>query len=342
MAHLNLTKKMIEIEAQSKAQSYPDSLVLAYVDAGTAQDTRPDTSICGIIDAAGSVSNKIIWATNYIDNEVKAKLAQAEADIREQSVELDKRIEQVGKSIDKIIVPPIGTVKFSANPKSENGWLLCDGSYIQKSDYPELVSALNRITPGVEDFSEVLKADVPEQISNACIYDGSVWIYFVKARKLVGISSSGKREIPVSGVSGFVELSSVETVLSICGGSLYLAQSQQSGTVIVLLECAVFNGNEPIISMSALNISDHTTGLDTSKCIPSVVDISGTKYMAAGEYEKYDPPTGKQQTRKLCLKTIKWTSGNFSGATEDEYWTALLSARYVTEITYKQATKRMI
>ena len=39
-AHLNLGQRMIELKAQSVAQSYPDSLVLAIVSPSSAEDTR--------------------------------------------------------------------------------------------------------------------------------------------------------------------------------------------------------------------------------------------------------------------------------------------------------------
>ena len=87
VAHLNLGKRMIELELIPLAESYPNSLVLALIDpaAGSVQDTRYDAGICGVIDTAGELSKKAAWALDYIDNEIEGRLSQVEADIAEQN-----------------------------------------------------------------------------------------------------------------------------------------------------------------------------------------------------------------------------------------------------------------
>lgn len=320
VAHLNLTKKMIEIEAQSKAQSYPDSLVLAYVDtaAGTVQDTRPDTDICGIIDAAGSVSNKIIWATDYINNEVKAKLAQAEADINAQSVELDKRIEQVSKAIEQIVSPPIGTIKFSAAQTPENGWLRCDGSFISEASYPALVQALGKINPGIQSFSEIAGGDVARDISNGVLYNGRFWVFSNSAKKLYGISVSNQtiKEINISGTSELstTAASTYPIFLSIIGSAIFLAQRFGTNTYenIALYANYSFSENLSSVSMSKLSIQSHYENIPNPPYYPTgmyVIKASdGYFYMAAAYAAvRYLHATDQGWSKILYCK---WTSSD--------------------------------
>lgn len=144
VAHLNKGKKKIEVEARSVSQSYPDALVLCLVDpsAGTIVDTRYDTDICGVIDSAGGLSNKVQYAINYIDTQVDSKLAQIEAEVRAQEDVLDEKIAEVESVVDQIAPPPIGAIKFSAAQDMGAAWLKCDGRIIKKSDYPALVPLL--------------------------------------------------------------------------------------------------------------------------------------------------------------------------------------------------------
>lgn len=143
-ARLNLGKKMIEIEARSVAQSYPDSLVLALVNPsqGTAEDTRYNTDICGVIYSSGELSSKVIWAVNYIENEIKTKLDEAEKEILKQGDLLNTAITNVWNVVDSIVPPPIGTIKYSASNNVGTEWLKCDGRTIKKRDYPQLFELL--------------------------------------------------------------------------------------------------------------------------------------------------------------------------------------------------------
>lgn len=152
-ATLNTGKKMIELEAIPAAESYPaDTLVLAIVDpaAGTVQDTRYDTGICGVTDSLGGLAGKAAFAQDYIDNEVDGRLQQIEADIAAQETMLDAKIEEAQKYVEKVAPLPIGTIRFSANPNLGEEWLECDGRMVSKEDYPELVGHLLDI-PGMDD-----------------------------------------------------------------------------------------------------------------------------------------------------------------------------------------------
>lgn len=191
VAHLNLGQRLIELKADSVAQAYPDSLVLAIVSPTSAEDTRYNTDICGIIDTAGELSNKTEWAINYINNEIESKLQQVEQDIYAQEQKLDAKIAEVQAVADSIVPPPVGTIKFSASQDVGEEWLQCDGSFINESDYPELVAALGKLTPSGDKFQLISSGEIGPQISNGALYDGRLWVYSYTTKKLYGVDVDG-------------------------------------------------------------------------------------------------------------------------------------------------------
>lgn len=323
VARLNTGKYMIDLVVEPKAADYSsdDVLVLAYVtvsSAGTAtvEDTRYDTTICGVIDSIGNMSGKIEWAINYINTEINAKLEQAERAIANQAAILDAKIAEATAAASRIQPPPVGTIKFSASKDIDETWLKCDGSFVNETDYPELVEALGKLTPGVDDFRELLGAANGEYMSNCALYNGYAWVYLVGSKKLVGyqINGSNKKEISVSGADDLVQLAAVDTVLSICGGAVYLAQNNQKASTFVLLESTGFTGNNSSISMNTLAVASFTTSLDMSRVVPKVVDVNGSKYMALGTRSQTQTQTSGGALYHYYLYYLQWTSGNFSSA----------------------------
>lgn len=148
VAHLNTGKRMIEIEARSVAQTYPDALVLGIVNlsAATVEDTRYNADICGIIDSAGSLSNKVQYAINYIDNVVGDRLSAIEEQTQEQSDEMNKAITSLQVETERLAPLPVGTVRFTKASNGGSDWLLCNGGTFSSSQYPELYSALGNTT----------------------------------------------------------------------------------------------------------------------------------------------------------------------------------------------------
>lgn len=278
-ATLNMGKKMIELEARSAAQAYPDALVLALLnmETGAVTDTRRDTAICGVIDSYGEMSKKLEWATNYIDTEVEKKLEQAENDINEQKEKLSNKISEVSAIVDKIITPPIGTIKFSAAQNMGDEWLPCDGRFISQTNYPVLVQALKGINPGVEEFSEIANEAIDQDISNGVIVNERVWVFSNSAKTLYGVSLVGEDVKSIS-VYGAIELSTSAAVtfpifLSIIGESVFLAQRLSTtgpGLVVVYANYS-FDDNTQSISMSKVSLSE----------FPDTYQLSGPYYQTA-------------------------------------------------------------
>lgn len=324
-AHLNIGLRMVEIIAQAKAspEVYPDSLILAYVTvdaagAGTVEDTRRTPGLCGVVDAMGALSDKVAYAVDYIDNEIAGKLQQAEADIAAQAVLLDAKIVQVAAEVDKLAPPPIGTVKFSASRDVGPEWLRCDGRFINEADYPELVAALGKLTPGIEEFKELLCADSVEQMSNCVVHKGIAWVYLLKRKKLIGITSGGvKKEIAVTGADALVELPTVDTVLSICDDAVYLAQNSGDASAFTLLEFAGVAGDSAAISMTELPISTQLDSIDTRLAYPEVTGVDGSKRILLG----VDSSTS---AFLWYLHVAKWTTGDFASAAVERYEFAML------------------
>jgi hypothetical protein len=333
-ARLNTGLRFLELTALPMAEAYPDCLVLAQVDAaGNVTDTRRDPELCGVVNAAGELSAMAEYAIDYIDHQLEDRLKEAEARLAAQSAELDEKIAQVEGEAAKLAPPPIGTVKFSASQTIEPGWLRCDGSFVSQDDYPELVQALGKVTPGVEEFRELLEADGAELVSNVCLYEGKAWIYLVKSKKLVGLTENGRKEISVAGADRLVELSAVPTVLSVCGGAVYLAQNSQTASTFVLLEYTGFTGSEESISLIELDISQHAADLDTRYCVPYVTDVAGKKYMALGTLDEGRSQETSFSTIRL-LKYLKWTAGSFPDTEVEQVDLALVKVPQSTNSIY--------
>ncbi len=297
VAHLNLGKRMIELEARSMAQAYPDSLVLALVNpaAGTAEDTRHNTDLCGTIDTAGALTKKVEWAVNYIDNEIEDKLAAAEADIAEQSQKLDAKIAEVQAQVDKITPPPVGSIKFSASEDVGPGWLPCNGDFISESQYPDLVAALGKLTPSGDKFKLISDGEIGPQISNGVVYGGRMWVYSYSTKKLYGVDLEGTnpiKEITLTSESAyFSDFSAPINLRPICLSivsdplldtpKLFLTQIKDKPVTgddyqwlsAILIFQVDFSGNETTLTLSppfqALEIpSDYHDG--SSYCVPYV------------------------------------------------------------------------
>lgn len=300
-AHLNLGKRMIEVEVRSVEQAYPDSLVLAIVSTISAEDTRYNTDICGVIDTAGELSTKVEWAINYIDNEIESKLQQVESDIEAQAVKLDKKIAEVQAVADSIVPPPVGSIKFSASQDVGEEWLRCDGSFVNETDYPELVASLGKLIPSGDKFHLLSDGEIAPQITNGVLYGGRMWVYSYTNRKLYGVDVEGMgavKEISVNSedakFNDFVPPSSSRPLaLSIVHTTnsdktkLFLAQILADGTAVgeTFLNDAIrifeadFSGSETAIivepSIESYTISNHvSTSVSSAGSIPYVISVS--------------------------------------------------------------------
>lgn len=269
-AKLNLGQRMIELKAQSVAQAYSDSLVLAIVSPTAAEDTRHNTDICGVIDTAGELSGKVEWALNYINTEIESKLQQVEQDIAAQDAKLDAKIAEVQAVADSIVPPPIGSIKFSASENIDNTWLKCDGSFISETNYPELVAALGKLTPSGDKFQLISSGEIGPQISNGVVYGGRMWVYSHSTKKLYGVDLAGTaavKEIALTSedthFNDFIAPSNANPLaLSIVphtsgtGAKLFLSQVVGTGSdannwkQYFLILSAEFSGAESTLSLS--------------------------------------------------------------------------------------------
>lgn len=353
LARLNMGRRMIELTAVPKAdpEVYPDALVLAYVENGAAVDTRHQTGICGVIDAAGSLTGKLEFALDYIDTEIEDKLAQAEAAIRAQEAELDRKIEQVQAQVDKIVPPPVGTIQFSASQDVGEDWLRCDGRFVSESDYPELVAALGKLTPSGDKFELISNGEIGPQISNGVLYGGRLWVYSYSTKKLYGVDVEGGQPIKEIALTSenahFNDFIAPSTLKPIClsivphkqgtGAKLFLAQILQDGGSVeasanlAWLEYFLFFESEFSGNESALTMKPTFTSIDTppqnsatkyyfflhSKFIPYVIsDIQQGKeiYRAAAGYIK---TTGSSSIFYGIAASIEWTAGQETANIKD-------------------------
>lgn len=326
IARLNMGKRMIELTIQPKAEAYQDLLVLAYVDmsTGTVEDTRYNTDVCGVIESAGGLSEKVEYAVSYIDNEIEGKLSEleqgitaqqtqlagkissAEQRLNVQSVQLDNKIKEVAAEAEKLAPPAIGSIKFSASQNIGAEWLKCDGSFVSEADYPELVAALGYLPVGAGNFTELFKGRVSHNISNGVIFDGIFWVYSLGAQKLYGVSLTDgtMKEIAVSPV---FDLTNFDLIyLSIVEGensaNLYLSYHQRTSLATKLKNsptiyvCNNFNVDLQSITMTeipreySINYADpdSTTVLTKDFGVPYVMEFESVPYVANG-WSNYTP-----------------------------------------------------
>lgn len=322
VAHLNLGQRMIEIETRSVSQAYPDALVLAIVTASTAEDTRHNTDLCGVIDSAGDLSGKVEDAINFIDNEVEGKLEAAEAEIDAQAAKLDAKIAEVQAVADRIAPPPIGSIKFSASQDVDEEWLKCDGSFVNEADYPELVAALGKLTPSGDKFQVISSGEIGAQISNGVLYGGRLWVYSYSTGKLYGVDVEGTaaiKEITLtsedSAFAGFTTPTTtsplaLSIVPSASGGStakLFLAQVQTD----LLIFGASFDAAATSLTLSKpFPTVDGSASYDSKACVPYV--FSETEN---GEEYFYCATTGVKSSG--IFFTLKWKNGENATVVKD-------------------------
>lgn len=312
LAKLSLSRRLCEIVLESKSpeESYIDELVLAYVTVGedsavTVTDSRGET-YCPTIDALGSISEKVKWAINYIENELEARLDEILSGLEEKSAEIDSKVEEANALIAKIAPPAVGTIKFSASQDVGEEWLRCDGSFINESQYPELVAALGKLTPSTTEWDVLSKEEMGTDITNGVTYNGKVWVYSWAEKKLYGVDMHGEepiKEIPVTSeeaeFDNMVSPYNVPTALSIVGDTLFLVQFRGSGVVsnnptqITFLCAKNFTEYEETITLSKVFSSAYANfGSDieiytgSNGCIPYILekqeDAANIYYVSVG------------------------------------------------------------
>lgn len=323
VAHLNLGQRMIEIETRSVSQAYPDALVLAIVTASTAEDTRHNTDLCGVIDSAGDLSGKVEDAINFIDNEVEGKLEAAEEEINAQAAKLDAKIAEVQAVADRIAPPPIGSIKFSASQDVDEEWLKCDGSFVNEADYPELVAALGKLTPSGDKFQVISSGEIGAQISNGVLYGGRLWVYSYSTGKLYGVDVEGTaaiKEITLtsedSAFAGFTTPTTtsplaLSIVPSASGGStakLFLAQVQTD----LLIFGASFDAAATSLTLSKPFPSvDGNPSYVSKECVPYVISR-----VVDGAEQFYCVVRGEAYGGRLTYLT--WTNGDENATVNSE------------------------
>lgn len=174
IAHLNNADRIIELVSSPVAESYPDALCLATVNpaTGEVEDTRYNTDICGVIGTSSDLYEKVLYAQNYIDNRIDAKLNAVLAEVASQEAAINTQIAAVNARVDSIAPPAVGSIKFSASSEIGDDWLRCDGSFVSEADYPELVAALGKLTPSNDKFNLISNGEIGPQISNGVLYGG--------------------------------------------------------------------------------------------------------------------------------------------------------------------------
>lgn len=340
LAQLNVGDRAISITQTPKKdpESYPDALVLAYAtvdDQGgvTLEDTRSRTDICGLIDSAGSLSSKVDYAINYIDTQIEGRLDRIEQQLQAQSAELDGKIDEANELVSQISPPSIGTIQFSASQNIEEGWLLCDGSFINEADYPELVAALGKNYPSGDKFKLLNTDGVGRQISNGVLCKGRLWVFSYSDRKLYGVDVEGEepiKEVTLTSASvnfqNWQNPNSNPIALSIIpnltnGTKYHLFLSQMNGTT----GGEIPDPSKTLIFHSDFSGEESSLALEQSPQIDSVVPDGGvnellsslpyvisrmengveTFYMAS--YQGYHP-SGQGSSSRSWVVGFKWTS----------------------------------
>ena len=237
------------------------------------------------------------------------------------AADIEKLQEELMNQIDNL-PPPVGTIKYSASADLGEEWLRCDGSFISELDYPELVAALGKLTPGVDELTVLHKDSTRGQVSNCVIFDEMAWIYIVGLKKLIGFTEDGtKKELEVQGADMLQNYASSPVILSLCGQSMYLAQDAQSK--FTFLECAVCDLNGDTIQMTDCTekLATFLSSLSYRDLVyPSISDIDGIKYMTIGTASSSSEffYTGTSYSSDF-MNVLVWTAGSIEDGTKEKY-----------------------
>lgn len=251
-------------------------------------------------------------------------LVRTKTDVKNLEEELIKQIDNRPAAI--------GSIKYSASQDMGAEWLRCDGSFINEADYPELVAALGKLTPGVEQFKSPLaeqseRGNIP---TNCVVWNGNAYIYMVDTKKLVSITKEGTvKTISVSGADSLVAAETRPVVLSICTGGLYLCQLANDVSAIAVLECTAFSENAASISMTALNVAGKITATAPigTYIWPEVVTVNGKQYMAVCTHT-----VTVQYYSTVVVAMASWTAGSFASTA------AITTREWCVYCTYSQSS----
>ena len=329
VAHLNTAQKTITLGAQDAADTYPDALCLAVVDpaSGAVEDTRHNAAVCGVVEPSGVLGEKLAFAQDYIDNKIDARLGQVEADISAQRQAVDTRIAAMQATVDSIQPPPVGTVRFSASKDIGEGWLRCDGSFVNEAEYPELVAALGKLTPGQADFKKLFEGEIAGETSNLSYWNNTMWVFDTAARQLIGVDAAGKvQKVACTGIDGLYNVTA-GVQLSVCdGGFVYLGKASGVQTSArnnrpILYEAVGLNAGTTSLSFSA--VSSVSTGISSkfsldSKIIPRVIVQSGTAWVANGfvSFQNLGDSSASSNYNSQKAVCIGWNAGKLSQDSE--------------------------
>ena len=255
------------------------------------EDTRYNSELCGVIESLGDISVNLDYVLNYIDTEIEQKLQQIEADLQVQSEKFDKKLQELQSEAGKLEPPAIGTVKFSASQNVDEKWLRCDGSFINQTDYPELVEVLGKLKPASNDFFEIAQDNsIGTKLSNLVPHGDFLYIFSQTASKLYKIAKEGDTvtEISVSfenGEKGSSFHNASPVYLSIIENDVFFTQENDSTSQPLV---RVFKGTLSDTSITAQFqeaqsiMEGQTISKTTGVIIPIVSKIDGYYYMIFG------------------------------------------------------------
>ena len=345
-AKLNLGKRMIEMGRMEKTEAYPDTLVLAYVTISdgmlSIEDTRSNTKICGLIDSSGSLSVKVEFALNYINTQVEDKLNQIEQNLKEQEKVIAGKIEEANSLIAKIAPPAIGTIKFSASQSIEEGWIPCDGRFVNERDYPELVAALGKLTPSGDKFKLLSDGEIGAQISNSYNYGGKLWVYSFAKNTLYGVDLENGDLTTIAVSSEHSKFKNFLTPTPTRQLTLSIVpHTEKSGATLFLsqiVSAALITGSSsglPDFDTKILIFSSEFTGSDSSLTLSQTLsDIrlnEGSSTRVRFDSERYIPyifsrsESGIEQFYCMCCTLDTALGGTLSWS--DSQTTAILSLK---------------
>lgn len=190
---------------------------------------------------------------------------------------------------------PIGGIIMSASQDMDSDWLRCDGSYINETDYPELTAYLGKNSPGADDYKKAISENYTGLFSTSCVYNGSVFVYNVEAKKLIKttIGEDTKVEVNVGGSMNFVDTTVNPIILSVCGGKLFLAQWATENDIRFYAGVLTLSGTIPMSAIDVnTKISELTKGEKATRaeviiepCIPQVVKLNDGSFACVLGYD---------------------------------------------------------
>ncbi len=173
-------------------------------------------------DPNNGTNKKISELENGVSSAYEAITEEAYAKLTELGKTLNKRIDRkMTQLVTDVVNEPVGVVKAYIGAAAPSGWLLCDGTEYDESEYPDLA---NLLTVTAQKFN------VPNMIGRSLLGAGDFEESYNFGDAQDPIMKYININYPLLGIGGFTETSLAETAMPPHDHDMNLGSSSTGNT----------------------------------------------------------------------------------------------------------------